>query len=279
MTARILIIEDNVANLELMTYLLQAFGHTTFTAMTGEDGLAVARRERPDLIVCDIQLPGLDGYEVARRAKADPALRDVPIVAVTALAMVGDRDRVLAAGFNGYLSKPIEPEKLMPQLADYLAAPLRTTRPAPEASSAAGTAPAAHGPSLLVVDDRPVNLSLLASILAPSGYSLRAAESMREALVLARQAPPDLIVSDLQMADGTGFDFIAAVKADDALRGIPFVFLTSTYCDEASRARGLALGAARFLFRPVEPQVLLDEIRSCLPHRSEPNHHGHHPHR
>src|SRR5260221_11779508 len=103
-----------------MSYLVTAFGHTTFTAQDGPEGLAAARRERPDLIFCDVQLPTLDGYEVARHLKSDSALRVTPLVAVTALAMVGDRDRVLAAGFDGYLAKPINPETFVCQLEDFL---------------------------------------------------------------------------------------------------------------------------------------------------------------
>src|SRR4051812_2065122 len=110
MSARILIIEDKQANLDLMTYLLEAFGHSVKTAMDGEEGLAALRREAPDVVVCDINLPRIDGYEVARQIRADPALRPLPLIAVTALAMVGDREKVLAAGFDGYIAKPIAPE-------------------------------------------------------------------------------------------------------------------------------------------------------------------------
>jgi len=109
LTARVLLIEDNAANMELMTYLLQAFGHATLAARDGKEGLEIAQREDPDLIVCDIQLPVMNGYEVARRIKADPALRNIPLVAVTAYAMVDDRRKTLAAGFDGYLTKPIAP--------------------------------------------------------------------------------------------------------------------------------------------------------------------------
>jgi CheY-like chemotaxis protein len=118
--ARVLIIEDNPANLELMTYLLGAFGHTVVAAEDGRQGLEAARREQPDLIVCDVQLPALDGFEVARCLKSDPRLRTTPLVAVTALAMVGDRDRVLAAGFDGYLAKPINPETFVGQMEVFL---------------------------------------------------------------------------------------------------------------------------------------------------------------
>src|SRR5258708_7169802 len=120
MSSRILIIEDNPANLELMTYLLKAFGHVPLTAQDGEEGLATARRQKPDLIVCDIQLPGMNGHAVAREVKADPALRGIPLVAVTAFAMVGDRDKVLASGFDGYISKPIDPETFVAQVETFL---------------------------------------------------------------------------------------------------------------------------------------------------------------
>ncbi len=120
MAARVLLIEDNRPSLELMSYLLQAFGHTPMEAHNGVDGLEILRAERPDLVVCDIDLPRLDGYTLAGRAKADPTTRDIPLVAVTALAMVGDRDRALRAGFDGYMTKPIEPETFVQELERYL---------------------------------------------------------------------------------------------------------------------------------------------------------------
>lgn len=132
MLARILVIEDNAPNLELMTYLITAFGHMPLTATNGVTGLEVARREQPDLIVCDIQLPGMDGYEVARHAKNDPQLETVPLVAVTAYAMVGDREKVLAAGFDGYIAKPIAPSGFVRQLETFLhRRPLRTATAEP----------------------------------------------------------------------------------------------------------------------------------------------------
>jgi CheY-like chemotaxis protein len=120
--ARILVIEDNPDSLELIVYLLTAFGHALIQASSGAAGLEAARRERPDLVLCDLQLPDLDGYDIARRLKEDPALRAIPLVAVTAYAMVGDRERVLAAGFDGYFTKPIEPERFVDQIAGYLGA-------------------------------------------------------------------------------------------------------------------------------------------------------------
>jgi CheY-like chemotaxis protein len=118
--ARILIIEDNPANLELMTYLLGAFGHTALVARDGEEGVEVALRSLPDLILCDLALPRLDGFGVAHRLIAEDGLRGVPFIAVTASAMVGDRDKVLAAGFDGYISKPITPETFVADIERYL---------------------------------------------------------------------------------------------------------------------------------------------------------------
>ncbi|WLI90472.1 response regulator [Massilia sp. R2A-15] len=118
--ARILIIEDNPTNMELMSYLLTAFGHTPLTAFDGESGVRMAREQRPDLILCDVYLPKLDGYGVVAALKGDAELRAIPVLAATALAMVGDRERLLEAGFDGYLAKPIEPEQFVDQLAPFL---------------------------------------------------------------------------------------------------------------------------------------------------------------
>jgi CheY-like chemotaxis protein len=118
--SRILVIEDNPMNLELMTYLLKAFGHTPLEAVDGLKGLERIRQEAPDLVLCDLQLPGIDGFEIVRQVKADPLLRVIPLVAVTAYAMVGDRDTVLAAGFDGYITKPINPETFMQQVEAFI---------------------------------------------------------------------------------------------------------------------------------------------------------------
>jgi CheY-like chemotaxis protein len=117
---KILIIEDNPTNMQLMVYLLQAFGHTPLEAVTGELGLVMARHQTPNLILCDLQLPGMDGYEIARQVKADPKLNTIPLIAVTAYAMVGDRDKVMAARFDGYIAKPIIPETFVEQIEAFL---------------------------------------------------------------------------------------------------------------------------------------------------------------
>lgn len=121
--AHVLIIEDNAANLELMTYLLDAFGHAVCAARDGAEGLIAVRSNPPDVIICDVQIPKVDGFEVARRLKSDSNLRHIPLIAVTALAMVGDRDRILASGFDGYIAKPIEPEQFVRQVEAFTTSP------------------------------------------------------------------------------------------------------------------------------------------------------------
>jgi len=121
MAARVLVIEDHPANLELMVYLLRAFGHSPTEARDGLAGVEAALRDPPELILCDIAMPKLDGYGVARLLKSDPRLHAVPLIAVTASAMVGDRARVIEAGFDGYISKPIDPETFVAQIEGYLA--------------------------------------------------------------------------------------------------------------------------------------------------------------
>lgn len=124
MSARILVIEDNHDNRELMTYLLRSAGHTVLVTEDGTSGVAAARAERPDLILLDLHMPGISGWEAAEAIRAEPALRRVPIVAVTALAMVGDRDAVLASGFDGYIAKPLTPETFAAEAVGFLPEPL-----------------------------------------------------------------------------------------------------------------------------------------------------------
>jgi CheY-like chemotaxis protein len=106
--ATILIVEDNVLNLELATDLLAVAGYSIRQARSGEEGLRLARLESPALILLDLRMPGLDGYGTLRALKADPRTAVIPTVALTAQAMAGDKETALAAGFDHYISKPID---------------------------------------------------------------------------------------------------------------------------------------------------------------------------
>jgi CheY-like chemotaxis protein len=125
MPARILIAEDNDANLALVEYLLTTAGHQIVAATDGTEAVRLARQLRPDLLICDLQMPGMDGYSVLAQLRDDPSMRDLPVVALTAHSGRGDRTNVLVAGFNGYLSKPIDPEAFVAQIEQYLRPQLR----------------------------------------------------------------------------------------------------------------------------------------------------------
>ncbi|MBD2105427.1 response regulator [Nodosilinea sp. FACHB-13] len=124
MTKTILLIEDNPQNRYLAQFLLEHRGHKVLQAETGPEGLKLAAIARPDLILLDIQLPGMDGHAVARALKSDPQLKLIPIVAVTSYAMVGDREKCLAAGAEGYIEKPIDPESFGDEVEQFLPAAL-----------------------------------------------------------------------------------------------------------------------------------------------------------
>lgn len=222
--ARILIIEDNPANIELMSFLLSAYGHAPLSAADGPRGVAAARSERPDLIACDVNLPGMDGFAVLAELKGDPALAGVPILAVTALAMTGDREKVLAAGFDGYISKPIEPESFVAELEAFLTptpasapAPAIATPPAPAqiqstsatASTEAATTPAADARTLLLVDDDRFMLGVLNDMLIGQPYRVLSACSGEEALQVLSHEPVEVILCDQAMPGMRGTEVLA----------------------------------------------------------------------
>ena len=237
MAARILVIEDNPTNLTLMGYLLKAFGHTVLTAIDGEQGLEAVRSEVPDLIICDVQIPKLDGYEVAKQLKNHPTLCKIPLIAVTALAMVGDREKILAAGFDGYIPKPIDPEAFVPEVEALLHSTNSSHHhPVPPLAVQSPTRPINPATAtILVVDNSTVNLSLMQITLEPCGYHVICAYDAEEAL-----------------------------KADPQLRAIPFAFISSTLWPEKDREIGLALGAVKFIVRPIGLRALLAAIEDCL---------------
>ena len=120
MGARILLVEDDAINLELLDFLVSDAGYETILARDGREGVAKARQEQPDLIVMDILMPHMDGYEAAREIRKYPELQRVPLIAVTALAMAGDREKIEKAGFDGYISKPIQIKYFLEQIEAYL---------------------------------------------------------------------------------------------------------------------------------------------------------------
>ncbi len=117
---KVLVIEDNETNLYLMRTILQKLGHHVIEARDGFSGVDLAQAEIPDLILMDIQLPGLDGYGATKKIRAIEVTKEIPIIAITSYAMVGDREKILAAGCTAYIEKPIDPESFIEELNKYI---------------------------------------------------------------------------------------------------------------------------------------------------------------
>ena len=120
MGKRILVVEDHEDNRRIARDLLTSADYGVIEALSGEEGVTLAESQRPDLILMDVQLPGVDGYEATRRIKANPALRHIPIIAVTSYALSGDDKKALAAGCDAYVAKPYSPRELLVTIRRYL---------------------------------------------------------------------------------------------------------------------------------------------------------------
>jgi len=265
MPTRIVVMEDNEDNLQLMTYLLRAFGYEPLAACDGEQGLALLASNMPDLIICDLDMPRMNGYEVVRELRSRPEWRHIPIVAVTAMAMVGDRDKVLQAGFSGYIPKPVAPEHFVQQIEEFLA-PDKHARGRLKADTTQ-TPPCELPPkraAVLAVDDSKTNLNLIRSMLEPFGYEVTTANGYREAVELSSQRNFDLILSDLRMPGKSGIAFLEWAKRHPFLKRRPFFLFCSSPFAQEERERIVSLGVDKVLDRSVDPQTLLDEIEIVL---------------
>jgi len=262
MPATILLVEDTPDNLKLMTYLLRAYGHTVLAVESGEEALAAATTHRPDVVIMDIQLPGIDGYQALQRLRADPERPAIPVIAVTANAMVGNRDQALAAGFDGYITKPINPTDFVPAIEAHLTAALRGSQPARKKPTT--TAPKSEKlpqrGRILAVDDRRANLTLLRSVLQPRGYTVTCAADSEQALALARADRPDLILCDIHLGNKSGTEALRQLRAVPELADVPFAFLSATSVPSS----GPVLDGVPVIYKPIEPELLLSHVAALL---------------
>lgn len=264
-----MIVEDTKHNLELMTYLLKAHGHTVVSTSTGEQAAALAAASSPDLIVMDIQLTGhVDGFGAMRQIRSLPGLAEVPIVAVTAYAMHRDRENAISAGFSDYMSKPVDPyafandiDQHMPTDKRGRPAPIKTESTAPRRAELAvcRNMPTEAAASVLVVDDHPTNIELLRCILEPHGYRVNSAATIADAVASLRADRPDLVLSDIHLGLESGFDLWRTLQGNAELASVPFAFTTAT-----AGQLDVIPGSVYVIHRPVEPGPLLAKIRELL---------------
>ncbi len=263
MGARILIIEDHPANMELMVYLLETFGHQALQALDGETGVALARGERPDLIVCDIQLPKLDGYGVVAQLKADPATRAIPVLAASAIRTDDDGAAMRAAGFDGCLIKSAEPEQFIPDIEKFLPPALRSSAPpTPHPEHEPAPAGAKAGARVLLLDGAPGNAGLAASILQACGYALTVIDDPLRFRNLA--AGCDLALCDFEQIDGAWTARCARAMADAARAGVPLLVLHALDAPLPAPITETDGPRARFLCHPIEAGELIAAVDAAL---------------
>jgi two-component system cell cycle response regulator len=268
MGARILVVEDTAYSLQLMAYLLTAYQYTVIEAVTGEQAIERASATAPDLVVMDLQLPGIDGFETLTALRSIPDRDAVPVIAVTSFAMVGDRDRALDAGFDHYMTKPIDPESFVEEISMRLPEQLRGRCRSPQCGTepASPEPPAAEplgrgGADVLFLDDSLINQTLLRSILEPHGYRVRTASTLDEAITAFDAACPDLVLSDIHVGDHSGVELLSHLSAVPVHHVVPFAFLSAT-TDWQDPVMGD--NKTPLIRRPIEPSALLDEVRTLL---------------
>jgi len=264
----IIVVEDNIYNMKLVRALLQIGGYNIIEAESAEKGIELARLHVPDMILMDIQLPGMDGLSATRLIQTDQKIKGIPIIALTAYAMKGDEQKVLDAGCVGYLTKPIDTRGFLSTLQTYLPTvpdkreqnvPKQMTDPVmpdiPEDIFFTN--------KILIVDDDPLNVKLLKAKLSRNNYMTIEAFNGQECLDKVKTEYPDLILLDLMMPDIDGFEVTRRLKEDPDTKNIPIIHITALN-SSADKAMALEAGADEFLNKPINTEELLTRIRSLL---------------
>ena len=260
--ARILIVEDNRDHLELMAYILRSHGHTILSAGSAESGWTMTECcEQIDLIICDLNMPRTSGLALVRRLRQSERYATVPIIAVTA-GCLGQAHEAFDAGVSRYLLKPIEPVFFIREISAFLAGEAKTR---PQTPVAPVPTQRPQRATILGVDDKPANLELISALLTPIGYRVIKAEGVEEALARARNTRPDLVITDVHMGDGSGFDLISKLQADVELSQIPWLVTSATYLAMDERAKRFHLNESNFILQPWDAQDLIAKIDDRLP--------------
>lgn len=256
---RILVIEDNELNLKLINSLLEIGHYESIQATDAESGIQLAEQNHPDLILMDIQLPGMDGLSATKILKADPHLKNIPVVALTAHAMVGDEERAKKAGCDGYLAKPIDTRNFLETIAQYLngdngdgqKAEIRKAKHLRKKHK------------ILIVDDDRLNVKLLSTAFCPEQFETFTAYGGEEALEKVVKESPDLILLDIKMPDLDGIEVTRRLKHNPDTKHIPIILVTGLD-EKESKSKGLKAGADEFLRKPVSRVEIQTRVRSLL---------------
>lgn len=234
--APVLIVDDNPANLKVTRVLLDAEGFDVRTSENAEEALKVLQDFSPRVILMDLQMPGMDGFELTRLLKANPKYSTIKIIAVTAYAMKGDRERALASGCDDYVAKPIDTSTLPDIISNHL-----------------------RVPRILVIEDNPVTRKLLRVAIESEGWEASAAFDEESALTKFEAFQPQLVLTDIMLGDTLGQDLALKLRALPGGDSVPFIALSglSNLMDRVMMSECFV----DFLLKPVEPSRLISIIR------------------
>ena len=279
-SARILIVDDEAQNLELMEAMLASAGHEIFLAHEGEEALRLARERRPDLILLDLMMPGLSGFEVCARVKTDPQTGGIPVLFVTALSEMSNKERAVAAGGDDFLTKPFQRTELLTRVEALLRVrhlnrdldralaylyELELSRHAQQPKKPAAPTPPAEGAgTILVVDDELLARQLFTDVLREAGYITHEAENGGRALEIARQETIDVVLLDIMMPGMSGLEVLA--QLGELAPDSPVVIVTANPTSDNAIA-ALRLGAFDFIVKGFKNEVMLTTVARAMDRR------------
>lgn len=278
--ARILVVDDESQNRELVEAMLLPAGYEVYLAEDGEEGWAAAQDKKPDLIILDLMMPGLSGFEVCARLKTDPKTGGIPVLFVTALSQIGDKERALAAGGDDFLTKPFQRAELLARVEALLKVrhlnrdleralaylyELELARHAHRPKERPVPAPPVPGAGvILVVDDQPLPRQLYADVLREAGYVALEAEGGVQALETTRQQTVDVVLLDIMMPSMSGLEVLS--KLGELIPDSPVIIVTANPTSDNAIA-ALRLGAFDFIVKGFKNEVMLSAVSRALQRR------------
>jgi len=275
MSARILVVDDLVPNVRLLEAKLAREYFEVLTASSGVEALAIARRERPDIVLLDVMMPEMDGFEVCRQLKADPETAHIPVVMVTALNDAVDRVQGLEAGADDFLSKPINDVALLARVRSLLRLKLMLDELRLREVTGSGFGIAEDRPEatnglggrILVVEDREVYARNIEQALNEDHVVVITAD-VDEAVHELRTGAPDLLVVSLGLRDQDGLRLCSQMRSMDEGRHVPQLILVDDSPVDLERlVKGLDFGVNDYLIRPIDPNELKARVRTQVRHR------------
>ncbi|MGE0627919.1 MAG: PleD family two-component system response regulator [Hyphomicrobiaceae bacterium] len=271
MTARVLVVDDILANVKLLEARLQAEYFEVLTASGGQAALDICARERVDVVLLDVMMPGMDGFEVCRRIKSSPATNQIPVIMVTALDQPSDKVQGLESGADDFLTKPVDDIALITRVKNLARLKMLDDEMAMRASTSQqmGVIPSQLAKALrgetgriLLVDDHPRSASRILEVLART-HDAFVERDIQAALMKVAQYKFDLLIVSLSLADADGLRLCSQVRSLDRTRHLPIVILVEPG-DDARLLRGLDMGVNDYLVRPIDRNEMLARVKTQI---------------